>query len=512
MVAKVKALRSGGDIGGDKATTEHSFESLTAWERIQSKLLSSPSRLPGSPTITVLRGQYPLTDALLDEAIMDLQSELDGFSFESVTHQHPYCPASNSLLHALSRDNHANLLSSSSASCSPSSSASSKHETKVADRGKPSARATQLHHDPKKKGDAIAIKYSKWQTDILMKWMIDNSASPFPETSDVVELTLATGLSHSQVVNWTTNVRKRNLKATCKGSKKPHHFIDFLFLKLDRESRKNPPVRASPPAAPWQPSKPQSLLPPVNAESDKGREYALQKRVGNASDLVAFADPVPDRLVASCGRISRPQTWTYEDDGYEPFDERQLLHQEEIGDLEPLDWKFDEREAHQPPQPHSELLEDFADLWEEDGDEDSMYLLAAKSSGHSTELPEDLDESLAPFTTHPLSFVTASSPVGRTAYHPSLLRSITFESNEYLPFATTTSNELFASAPTTMKDAPHYYYPKRQRPMSPPLLEYYATATDADECGPRGYLREENEDEYDWIKVWDVDDVKQPHL
>ena len=36
------------------------------------------------------------------------------------------------------------------------------------------------------------------------------------------------------MVNWTTNVRKRNLKATVEKGKKPHHFLDFLFLADNR--------------------------------------------------------------------------------------------------------------------------------------------------------------------------------------------------------------------------------------------------------------------------------------
>lgn len=44
-----------------------------------------------------------------------------------------------------------------------------------------------------------------------------------------------TNLTYSQVVNWTTNVRKRNLKATVEKGKKPHHFLDFLFLADDRD-------------------------------------------------------------------------------------------------------------------------------------------------------------------------------------------------------------------------------------------------------------------------------------
>ena len=50
-------------------------------------------------------------------------------------------------------------------------------------------------------------------------------------------MSVAAGLTTSQVVNWTTNVRKRNLKATVEKGKKPHHFLDFLFLANDRDKK-----------------------------------------------------------------------------------------------------------------------------------------------------------------------------------------------------------------------------------------------------------------------------------
>ncbi len=50
-------------------------------------------------------------------------------------------------------------------------------------------------------------------------------------------------LERSQVVNWTTNVRKRNWKATVDKTKKPHNFIDFMFLALDRDERIAKPVQ-----------------------------------------------------------------------------------------------------------------------------------------------------------------------------------------------------------------------------------------------------------------------------
>lgn len=105
---------------------------------------------------------------------------------------------------------------------------------------------------PKKRGraknEAIAIKYSKWQTDILMKWMIEHKDQPFPDQEAIHELMISTGLTQSQVVNWTTNVRKRNRKATCENGKKPHHFIDFLFLVQVREQREGNEIGIAVPA------------------------------------------------------------------------------------------------------------------------------------------------------------------------------------------------------------------------------------------------------------------------
>lgn len=60
---------------------------------------------------------------------------------------------------------------------------------------------------------------------------------PFPNCSEIEQLSKEAGLTYSQIVNWTTNVRKRNLKATVQGGKKPHHFLDFLFLADNRDKK-----------------------------------------------------------------------------------------------------------------------------------------------------------------------------------------------------------------------------------------------------------------------------------
>ena len=51
------------------------------------------------------------------------------------------------------------------------------------------------------------------------------------------KLANASGLAKTQVVNWTTNVSKSNLKDTVELGKKPHHFLDYLFLATATEKQ-----------------------------------------------------------------------------------------------------------------------------------------------------------------------------------------------------------------------------------------------------------------------------------
>ena len=164
-------------------------EVVAAVTRMQEHLTSSHRR--DLSTALIRRTNHPLTGSLLESSLAILQKEL-GYLMKATS------------AGELSEPN-SSLAGHSSAGASSSNS------------------------------ESIATKYPKWQTDILMEWMIDNIENPFPGHDDVCKLMHQTNLTRSQIINWTTNVRKRNRKATCEAGKKPHHFIDFLFLAETRK-------------------------------------------------------------------------------------------------------------------------------------------------------------------------------------------------------------------------------------------------------------------------------------
>lgn len=163
-------------------STQHNDQVLNALDRMQKAFDLQPEET------NVLLGTYPVIDSVLEDAIGKLRQEYE--SCEAwIQSQIPTTQAGGISF-------------------------------KKRDRG------------------SLAIKYPKVQTDILMEWMIENRDDPFPSDDDLCLLAERTGLSTSQVVNWTTNVRKRNRKAVLDNKKKPHHFIDFLFLVQERENKK----------------------------------------------------------------------------------------------------------------------------------------------------------------------------------------------------------------------------------------------------------------------------------
>lgn len=203
-----------------------------AVDRIQSQFA------PDRPTIC--QGQYPLTDLLIQDCLETLQREQEEGPQER-QQQHSHHGSTSSDSQALSL---------------------------VAPKKK------------KKHQKAIAIKYDKWQTDILMQWMIDHKDRPFPDNEQITELMKKTNLTSSQVVNWATNVRKRNRKATLDGTKEPHHFIDFIFLAHQQYQAKIAATRetAVTPPAYWcssSPTPPDVLLledeeePPIQTFPDE---------------------------------------------------------------------------------------------------------------------------------------------------------------------------------------------------------------------------------------------------
>lgn len=208
-------------------------EVMQAVTRLQEQLLSSKQK-HNSPRLggdqqnkkpVIARGAYPITDSVIDDALVTLQLEWE--------HLHRVLAAQ---MHYSGKKHDDEPVNSSTANIATEGLSSTVGEGNNSRKRKHS------------KKESIAVKHSKWQTDILMRWMIDHKDEPFPDHDEIKRLMKHTGLSQSQVINWTTNVRKRNRKATCQGGKKPHHFIDFLFLAQDRENQKFKGEQASKPS------------------------------------------------------------------------------------------------------------------------------------------------------------------------------------------------------------------------------------------------------------------------
>ena len=158
------------------------------------------------------RGECLITDSLIDETIQFLAEELKlcvelkkqlrmGASFQQQGSVGISTSASVAAPQSKSEETNAKMMSVKMETVDRSG-------EEEEEEGGGGVKATK-----KAKGkNAQVPKFTKWQTDILIDWMIEHREHPFPTAEQIHSLAESVGLTETQVVNWTTNVRKRNLK------------------------------------------------------------------------------------------------------------------------------------------------------------------------------------------------------------------------------------------------------------------------------------------------------------
>jgi len=209
----------------------------------------------GINSSAISRGKYEITDSLIDETINSLTKELK------------MCL---DLKHRLRETNLQEYISRSHCEVD---------DIKLTNTSRDISRKDEKDDEDgtmfDEKGEPVSTKFAKWQTDILTNWMIEHREHPFPRKQDILDLAKATNLNNTQIVNWTTNIRKRNLKATVDREKKPHHFLDFVFLSTEREKqlqRKYPQIEVS-------------MYEMAMNEADNGRSLLLENSYEDHGDM-----------------------------------------------------------------------------------------------------------------------------------------------------------------------------------------------------------------------------------
>jgi len=226
--------------------------------------------------VIIRRGSYPVTDAMMDDNFTILQSELE---FCETCLRNSYAEAGRMLYQR-------------------------PIVTTPTAQGMPHAAPSPTPQRRTPTTSSSSTKYSKWQSDILLQWLVDHHKDPTLSKYQARELAQRTGLKPSQVSTWLQNMRRRRKKNTIEGTKKATHFLDFLFLANERD--KNGGVLP-------QQVDIQGLRPIIQQQTSRGyetptrkRSYASSSSFDNypAKNFVPFTPPVTTVFGAATVAVS----------------------------------------------------------------------------------------------------------------------------------------------------------------------------------------------------------------
>lgn len=105
----------------------------------------------------------------------------------------------------------------------------------------PQPQAQQVKHEQAREKSTTEKKKTgvpKQASEVLKVWFFEHIEKPYPSAADKKELCQRTGMSHTQIRNWFTNMRKRHWSPVKQG-REPRSYVDFILFKRMQEAKQD---------------------------------------------------------------------------------------------------------------------------------------------------------------------------------------------------------------------------------------------------------------------------------